>query len=204
MGLINLIIVLSAFFIYWDCTRNHIGKIPEQKSMLNNSAGVWAIGTCLLWIVVFPLYLFNRKKLKQKAVASPQIVSSLRRNLILGVFFLISILVVVGQISIFTTLDSNNMLSDVSGVWKASDDTLVTINLVDPAIKNLQIQDIIIPVIVEQVDSVNHVVAITIDLNGEKEVWTIQKDMQLDDTFFLMLTKPNGTQYNLTFVRNIL
>lgn len=204
MGIINLIVVLSALFIYYDCTRNHIGKIPAEKSMLNNSAGVWAVGTCLLWIVVFPLYLINRKKLKQKAVVSPQVVPSLKRNLILGFFFLISLLVVVGQISILTTPDSNSLLSDVSGVWKASDDTLVTIDLVGPANWNLQIQDTIIPVIVDQIDLVNHVVAITIFLNDEHEVWTIQKDIQPDDTFFLWLTKSDGKQYNLTFVRNIL
>lgn len=94
-----------------------------------------------------------------------------------------SVLVVVGQISILTTPDSNSLLSDVSGVWKASDDTLVTIDLVGPANWNLQIQDTIIPVIVDQIDLVNHVVAITIFLNDEHEVWTIQKDIQPDDTF---------------------
>jgi hypothetical protein len=204
MGLINLFIGLSALFIYWDCTRNHIGKIPGEKGILNNSAGVWAIGTCLLWIVVFPLYLLNRKALKQKAVSSPQIVSGAKRTVILGVLFLISALAAAGQFSTFLVPDSNSLTSEVSGVWKTADNTVVTINLTNPEAGNMQIENTYIPVRVDQIDLDNQIVVLNVLLDEGSEVWTIQKDVQQDETFLLVLTKPDGAQFQLSFIREII
>lgn len=60
------IIIISAIFVYWDAKRNNIHKIQGEKSILNISAGGWFWVTLLLWIVAFPLYLINRKKLIEK------------------------------------------------------------------------------------------------------------------------------------------
>ncbi len=203
MEFINLIIVLSTFFVYWDCTRNHIGKNSTEKGLLNNSAGVWTIGTCLLWIVVFPLYLINRKKLKQKAIDVPQVVPSLRRNVTLGLLFVISVLIVVGQFSNSVTLDDNSLLSDVSGVWKASDGTIVTIAFEDSLNQKIQFDDAAFPVTINQVDLTNDVVVITVVKDEIEKVWSIQKIIDPDESFQLLITLANGAQDQLTFIRNI-
>ena len=65
------VIFATAIGIYIDATANKIGKIPGRRSMINNSAGMWAVGTILLWIVVFPLYLFKRGKLIELAKETP-------------------------------------------------------------------------------------------------------------------------------------
>ncbi len=204
MELMSLIVVASALFVYWDCTRNHIGKIPGEKGLLNNSAGVWATGTVLLWVLVLPLYLFNRKKLKKKAVASPQVISSLKRGMVFGILVLVSLLTVTGQFAGSIAPDNDALLTDVSGVWQASDETMVTIDLANPSGTILIIQEEIIPVTVEQVDQENNVVVLMLTLSDEKEVWSIQKEIQEDESFFLRLTLSDGKQHTLTFVRNIL
>lgn len=204
MELMSLIVVVSALVIYWDCTRNHIGKIPGEKSLLNNSAGVWATGTLLLWVFVLPLYLFNRKNLKKKAVASPQVVSSLKKSMVFVILFLASVLTVAGQFAGSIVPDANAMLTDVSGVWQASDETMVTIDLANPSGTILRIQEEVIPVTIEQIDQDNNVVVLILTLNGEKEVWSIQKEIQEDESFFIRLTLSDGKQHTLTFVRNIL
>lgn len=65
------IIFITAISIYVDATANKIGKIPGKRSIINNSAGLWATGTILLWIVVFPLYLIKRGKLIELAKENP-------------------------------------------------------------------------------------------------------------------------------------
>lgn len=202
MEFINLIIALSAFFVYWDCTRNHIGKNSTEKGLLNNSAGVWTIGTCLLWIVVFPLYSINRKKLKQKAIDAPQVVPPLRRNFTLGIIFVISALTVVGQFSSSIIPDDSSLLSDVSGVWKASDGTIVTIAFEDSLNQKIQLGDTIFPVTISQVDLINNVVVITVVQDDIEKKWTIQKIIDPDESFQILITLANGVQDQLVFVRN--
>lgn len=92
-NIIYLLVIWSVLFVYVDATHNKIGKIPGKKGMLNNSAGVWSIGTLLLWIVVFPLYLINRKILMEKAQNSPQEVPETRRKIILGMISVVFIAV---------------------------------------------------------------------------------------------------------------
>ncbi len=199
MEFINLIIALSTFFVYWDCTRNHIGKNSTEKGLLNNSAGVWAIGTTLLWIVVFPLYLINRTKLKQKAIDAPQIVPPLRRNFTLGVLVIISALVIVGQFSSIVIPDDNSLLSDVSGVWKASDGTIVVIDFEDSLDQKIQFADTAFPVTISQVDLSNDAVVVTVARDDIEKVWTIQKVIEPDESFQLLITLGNGVQDQLTF-----
>lgn len=93
MTLIYLIVIGSILFVYFDATKNKIGKVPGEKGFTNMSAGVWAIGTWLLWIVAFPLYLINRKKLIEKAQNSPQEVPETRRKIILGLISVVFIAV---------------------------------------------------------------------------------------------------------------
>jgi hypothetical protein len=62
-------------YIYWDATRNKIGRIPEQGGFLNIPAGGWAG----LWIVPIPvvgliswiLYFINRSSMIEKAKNNP-------------------------------------------------------------------------------------------------------------------------------------
>lgn len=84
MPVMYYVVLGCVLFVYLDATRNKIGKIPQVKRFTNMSAGMWAIGTALLWIVVFPLYLLNRKKLIDIAAEQPQVVPSFRRYTIIG------------------------------------------------------------------------------------------------------------------------
>jgi|GEM_PF-4075727 len=202
MGLVSLIIVLSAFFVYWDCTRNGIGKIPDEKSILNNSAAVWAWGTCLLWIIVFPLYVFNRKRLKQKATIAPQNVPPFRRNFTLGLLLIVSVLVCIGQFSSPVASNDDSLLDDVSGVWQGSDGTMVIINFVDSSNRQIQINDTVFSVTVDKIDLANQVVIFTATFDDEKDLWSIQKIPASDESFQLLLTLTDGVQDQLHFVRN--
>lgn len=83
-NIIYLLVIWSVLFVYVDATHNKIGKIPGKKGLLNNSAGVWSIGTLLLWIVVFPLYLINRKKLIEGAKENPQEIPGKRKKIVIA------------------------------------------------------------------------------------------------------------------------
>lgn len=65
------LIILSALWIYWDATKNKIGKIEGNKSFDNLSAGAWYFCTLLLWIVTLPYYLIRRAKLINIAKDQP-------------------------------------------------------------------------------------------------------------------------------------
>lgn len=89
-----LLIIGSAFFVYSDASKHKIGKIPEEKGLFNNSAGMWTIGTLLLWIVFFPSYLIKRSELITKAKEKPQEPSSSNGAWlgIIGIVFVIFLL----------------------------------------------------------------------------------------------------------------
>ncbi len=90
---VYLIVAGSILFVFYDTTKNKIGKIPDEKGFLNLSPGLWAIATWLLWIVAFPLYLINRSKLIEKAKEKPQEISDKKRKIILGLLGVIVALV---------------------------------------------------------------------------------------------------------------
>ncbi|MCB0743693.1 MAG: hypothetical protein KDC67_07305 [Ignavibacteriae bacterium] len=69
--IIIAIIVLSSIWVYIDATSNKIGKIRNEKNMLNMSAGSWSIVTLGIWIIGFPAYILNRSKLIKKAKEHP-------------------------------------------------------------------------------------------------------------------------------------
>jgi amino acid transporter len=90
---VYLVVAASIVFVYYDTTKNKIGKIPDEKGFLNLSPALWAIATWLLWIVAFPLYLMNRAKLIEKAKEKPQEVSDKRRKIVLCILGGIAVLV---------------------------------------------------------------------------------------------------------------
>jgi hypothetical protein len=69
--IVILIVAITSVWIYLDATKNKIGKIENEKGMFNISAGEWAAGALLLWIVVFPAYLIKRKSRIEKAKEFP-------------------------------------------------------------------------------------------------------------------------------------
>ena len=62
------IVVVSAIAVYVDAKR-----IGARKGLVtgiaNNSPGMWAFGVIAMWILVLPIYLANRDKLKTAAAA---------------------------------------------------------------------------------------------------------------------------------------
>jgi hypothetical protein len=56
-----IIVIGSALFVYYDASKNKIAD-----------AGLWAIATFLFWILGFPVYLFKRSKLIEKAKIYPE------------------------------------------------------------------------------------------------------------------------------------
>jgi len=71
MSFLFIIIVASALFVYWDATKNKIGRIPTEKGLFNMSASSWAFSMFLIWIVAFPAYLLKRKGLIERAKNQP-------------------------------------------------------------------------------------------------------------------------------------
>jgi hypothetical protein len=61
----------SAVWVFWDATKNKIGKIEGEKTWNNMSAAAWATVTLLLWIVGLPGYLVSRSVLIERAKQSP-------------------------------------------------------------------------------------------------------------------------------------
>ena len=99
MNYMALIIIASAFWVYYDATKHKIGKIPGEKSFTNMSAGGWAAATWLLWIIGFPLYLIKRKELIEKAKEHPVEVPQTQRVIILGFLGLVFIGVLISGIN---------------------------------------------------------------------------------------------------------
>lgn len=68
-GLVWLVVLACALWVYVDAKRGGIRKGLEPGVGNLDPVG-WAAGTLLLWIVVFPLYLAKRGRLKALAVAA--------------------------------------------------------------------------------------------------------------------------------------
>jgi hypothetical protein len=89
-----ILIPLLAYtiWVYRDVTYLRIGKIPHRKELLNRSADEWTLASLFLFPIAFPVYLFNRSKLKQMGTEFPQ-TSEVRRIKLIGliVSFLASI-----------------------------------------------------------------------------------------------------------------
>lgn len=75
--------------VYYDATKNKIGKIPRAKGFFNIQAGMWGVATLLLWILVFPAYLIKRSGLLEKTKQHPK--EPIDINLKLGIFELLTV-----------------------------------------------------------------------------------------------------------------
>lgn len=60
--IIQIIGCFCSLWVYIDASRHKIGRIPEG-SFFNIGAGWWGLLSFLIWIIVFPLYIIQRKKL---------------------------------------------------------------------------------------------------------------------------------------------
>ena len=81
-----VIVLAIIVIVYWDATKNKIGKIEGGKGFLNMSAGAWAFSILFLPLIGFIMYLVNRSKLIGKAKEKPVI--SPKRGLKLSILML--------------------------------------------------------------------------------------------------------------------
>lgn len=98
-----------------------------------------------------------------------------------------------------------SMLTDISGVWRASDGTMVSIVYDDKRLRLLFGADAI-PVQVGAIDEQNHTTNLKVTLPGGKPgIWTVSQvfDSSNKEAFNLQLTLHDGTQDQLSFVRKI-
>ncbi len=96
-------------------------------------------------------------------------------------------------------------LSDISGVWRASDGTMVSIVYDDKRLRLLFGTDAI-PVQVGAIDDQNHTTNLKVALSdGKPGIWTVSQvfDSSSKESFTLQLTLHDGTQDQLSFVRKI-
>lgn len=141
------VITFSALWVYADASQNKIGNTPE-KSLLNvGGAGWWGTLCLLLWIVTFPLYLINRKKLINLAKEYP--VEPNHRNIKIGVFFIIFMASLW-----FSFVNSSPKLPNCSD--QQTLDVLKSAITNTPAYKILDIQNIEISNISERPSSTNN------------------------------------------------
>lgn len=116
------IVTLSAIFVYFDATKNKIGKIPDVKGFLNMSAGMWSFGVIFLWIIIFPLYLFKRSTLIEIAKENPQTVSMRGAKLA----FLSLICITFSATSLILAPAYNDYLERANGLAVNSQDSYYT------------------------------------------------------------------------------
>ena len=115
--IVILIVAITSIWIYLDATKNKIGKIENEKSMFNISAGEWAAGSLLLWIVVFPAYLIKRKSLVEKAKEFPVeakgrgLKTILLASIVFGIIILIAIPVYLKSISNDPSASNNSEIN---------------------------------------------------------------------------------------------
>lgn len=98
-----------------------------------------------------------------------------------------------------------SMLRDISGVWRASDGTMVSI-IYDERKLRLLFDQYVIPVQVGAIDEQNHTTNLKVTMpDGKPGIWTVSQvfDSPKKEAFTLQLTMHDGTQDELSFVRKI-
>jgi hypothetical protein len=105
---------------------------------------------------------------------------------------------------IFVGCSNNNLLQEVSGVWKGSNIGLITLNLVGEK-KTIEIGGKEGTVTVKDIDTENHIIPLYVTLaNGQKVIWTLRQIRDDEtNTFILLLTTHSGAQEPLSFVRKL-
>lgn len=61
-GLLSLFIIGTAIWVVFDA-----GRHDWSGNRIGNKTWQWIVGVLLLWIIVFPLYLFQRRRVPLKA-----------------------------------------------------------------------------------------------------------------------------------------
>lgn len=129
---------------------------------------------------------------------------SWRKPLVLAVTGVIGLLMVSGvlTLSLDPNLQQAAFRDDVSGVWRASHDgTLVTLRLnAEPASVDINGQSL--PVTIGSYDDGNGIISFRLQGNPAAEV-TIRQISDGDNRFHLLITLPDGSQDEMSFVRNL-
>jgi hypothetical protein len=98
-----------------------------------------------------------------------------------------------------------NILDDISGVWRGSDNAMVTISYRDKEL-SLEIGDQVIPVKIGAIDVENNTINLNLilDTTGKPAIWTLRRIQSADKkSFNLEFTLHDGTHDTLQFVRKI-
>lgn len=91
-------LALATFWVYWDATRNHIGRSPDGDGFFNLSAIGWAIATACVGWLAFPAYLAKRSELVRRAASAPVPTARRRQKLFaLGATLIAIVCVVASQ-----------------------------------------------------------------------------------------------------------
>lgn len=106
------------------------------------------------------------------------------------------------SLSFDSELQQEIALSDISGVWRANQDgTMITFRL-DGSDNSIEIDGEVFPIAVKSYDDANNI--LTMFVNGNSTaVWSVRQIFDDDGRFTLNLTLHDGTQDDLSFVRNL-
>ena len=63
---ISILLALTGIFTFLDAWNSGIYKEPGKRALTNLSPMGWGVLTIGLWVITYPIYLFNRNKLKTK------------------------------------------------------------------------------------------------------------------------------------------
>ncbi len=119
--------------------------------------------------------------------------------------FALCILLLVSACNGDGRISKSDFLSEISGVWRASDGGLFSIVYSGNKFRLLA-ADTAIPVSLGDLDQQNETVNLNVTLaNGKPGIWTLRKIWEDKDksTFHLLLTIHDGLQDQLSFVRKI-
>lgn len=195
------LLIASIFFVYFDATKHKVGKIPNEKRFTNLSAGMWAFCTAMLWIIAFPLYLISRKKLIEKAKEHPQEVPKTRRTVMLGIIGILFLGTLASGFTPSQNLTENELLQEISGVWSDGKGSLISVDLYAGL---LHVDGKMYPTAVKNTDLENRIITFNIAIDDSEEtLWSIRQVYDKKDSFHLVLTTDNGSQFKLGFVRNL-
>ena len=99
-------------------------------------------------------------------------------------------------------LQQETALSDISGVWRANQDGAMVTFKLEGKNKSVEINGQVFPVTIKDHDDENKV--LTMIVNGNPSaIWSVRQIFDKDGRFTLNLTLHDGTQDDLSFVRNL-
>lgn len=97
----------------------------------------------------------------------------------------------------------DEILDDVSGVWRASDNTIIEV-ATNQQLKTITIDNRKIPVSVSSIDHENNIVNLNVEMqNGSDVIWSIRQFYDDNFSFTIDLTLHDGSLYELGFVREL-